>query len=69
MYPSVQTEEYPAEGGTLVACHGGLAQEEPAPAPARLQPFCEAWASFASLNGNDWLQNKPCFGSVMCARN
>ena len=52
MYPSVKVEEYPAEGGNLVVCHGGLAQEEPAAVPARLQPFCEAWASYASSNGN-----------------
>lgn len=51
VYPSVQVEEYPAEGGTLVVCHGGLAQEDPATAPPRLQPFSEAWASYASANG------------------
>ena len=50
-YPSVKVEEYPAEGGIVVACHGGLAQEDPAAAPARLQPFSEAWASYASSNG------------------
>ena len=49
----MQVEEYPAEGGTLVACHGGLSQEDSAAGPARLQPFCEAWASYASTNGND----------------
>lgn len=53
MYPSVQMEEYPAEGGTLVACHGGLAQEDVAAAPARLQPFCETWQSYAAAHGND----------------
>ena len=53
VYPSVQVEEYPAEGGTLVVCHGGLAQEDPANAPARLQPFSEAWASCASANGKE----------------
>ena len=51
MYPSVQVEEYPAEGGTLVVCHGGLAQKNPAAAPARLQPFSEAWASYALTKG------------------
>lgn len=44
-------EEYPAEGGTLVACHGGLMQELPGTRPPRLQPFCEAWMAFVSLKG------------------
>ena len=50
-YPEVSVEEYPAEGGMLVTCHGGISQSKPGPAPARLQPFCEAWNSYVASRG------------------
>ncbi len=50
-YPEVSVEEYPAEGGMLVICHGGISQSKPRPAPARLQPFCEAWNSYVASRG------------------
>ena len=70
----MQVEEYPAEGGTLVACHGGLAQEDPAAAPARLRPFSEAWLSYAFSDGTGmiccrimrgWFSGRivPCHGT------
>ncbi|DBB00331.1 TPA: Sperm-associated antigen 17 [Trebouxia sp. C0004] len=52
-YPAVSVEEYPAEGGMLVTCHGGISQSKPGPAPARLQPFCEAWSSYVASKGSD----------------
>ncbi|KAL0038853.1 hypothetical protein WJX79_010718 [Trebouxia sp. C0005] len=52
-YPEVSVEEYPAEGGMLVTCHGGISQSKPGPAPARLQPFCEAWSSYVASKGSD----------------
>ena len=50
-YPEASVEEYPAEGGMLVICHGGISVSKPGPAPARLQPFCEAWNSYVASRG------------------
>lgn len=51
MYPQVCVEEYPAEGGTLVACHGGITQSLLGPEPALLQPFCEVWKRYVACKG------------------
>ncbi|DBA96914.1 hypothetical protein WJX82_005465 [Trebouxia sp. C0006] len=64
-YPEVSVEEYPAEGGVLVTCHGGISQSKPGPAPARLQPFCEVWNSYVASRGSD---GGPTHGQVYGAR-
>ena len=51
VYPEVRVEEYPAEGGTLVSCHGAVTQQEAGRAPALLQPFCQAWDAFILSKG------------------
>lgn len=66
LYPGVRVQESPAEGGMLVACHGGVAQESGPTALERLRTFSEVWNDYLKAPGRLAVRLHSC--CAVCAQ-